>query len=208
MVDVGPVAWGAHSGEVLERVMAVLLAQEHPNVIQRTPSSGDGGVDVCIPVQGGFDVHQIKRFAFRIGANERRQIKDSWETLRADARLGRPIVSYQLVVPVDPTSDEQAWFEQLTHGAPFPCEWRGAVYWDSMAAKYPYVIDYYLRDGRARVEARADALLSRFRAGEPLHPHDVVVSLDQLRTAVNRGPCCPLPPPIATSALRPLNDAG
>lgn len=166
--------------------MAVLLAQEHPNVIRRTPSSGDGGVDVCIPVEGGFDVQQIKRFAFRIGASERRQIKESWEVLRADPRLSAPIASYKLVVPVDPTSDEQRWFEELTYGAAFTCEWRGAVHWDSMAAKYPYVIDYYLRDGRSRVEARADALLSIFRAGQPLRPRDVAASLDLLRTAVNR----------------------
>ena len=42
-MTIGPVSWGAYTGEFLEIVMAVLLAEEQPDLIRRTPASGDGG---------------------------------------------------------------------------------------------------------------------------------------------------------------------
>jgi hypothetical protein len=60
-VNIGPVYWGAYPGEMLERVMAVLVSQEHPSAIRLTPSSGDGGVDVLIDEDTGFHVRQIIR---------------------------------------------------------------------------------------------------------------------------------------------------
>lgn len=53
-VNVGPINWGSYPGDMLEKVMAVLVAQDHRDVVRRTPSSGDGGVDLLIPDGDGW----------------------------------------------------------------------------------------------------------------------------------------------------------
>ncbi len=186
-VTVGPVYWGSYSGETLERVFAVFMSQEVPEAIRRTPSSGDGGVDVLVELDEGWHVYQVKGFVGRLGSSRRGQIERSFEKVVEDPRLERPIARWSLAVPIDPTSDEQKWFEQLTDDAPFRCCFEGESYWHSLAAQYPYVVDYYLRDGRAAVERRAQALLGAAQAPSgPLSPLDVAGHLEQLRGALNR----------------------
>ena len=167
--------------------MAVLVGQEHPGAIRRTPSSGDGGVDLLIDEGDGWHVRQIKGFVGRLDGNRRRKIEKSFADVLKDPRLGRPILRWSLTVPIDPTSGEQRWFEELTADASFPCNWDGEIYWHGMAASQPHVIDYYLRDGRARVEGRSDALLSAARApSAPLSALDVAGHLGLLRASLNR----------------------
>ena len=183
----GPVYWGSYPGEFLERVMAVLVAQDHPDVIRRTPASGDGGVDLLIPDGHGFVIEQVKGFHDRLGSSERAQIKRSWDLITTEPRLGRPITAYRLVVPVDPTPDEQEWFEALTEGAPFPVSFRGKPHWDSLASHHPHVIDYMLAGGREQVRQRARALLGGgLDPSRPLTAMDVAASFDMLRMRLNR----------------------
>jgi hypothetical protein len=54
----GPVRWGSYPGEYLELAMAVLLAQDHPETLRRTPASGDGGIDLMVPDGEGYEVRQ------------------------------------------------------------------------------------------------------------------------------------------------------
>jgi hypothetical protein len=186
-VVVGPVDWGAHPGETLERVMAVLVAQDHPDTIRRTPASGDGGIDLLVPMDSGYAVHQVKRFTGRIRSGEQRQIEDSWRTVMEAPRLNRPIIAYTLVVPTDPTPNEQHWFEQLTQDAAFPVSWRGQVHWDSLATKHPHVIDYFFGGGRERVAQRSISLQQAVvNPTEPLRPIDVSMQLASLVQALNR----------------------
>ena len=173
--------------------MAVLQSQEHPDAIRRTPSSGDGGVDILVPEDNeqSWHVRQVKGFADppRMTSGRRRQVESSLDAVLADPRLNRPICRWSLTAPIDPTSGEQDWFEQITAQAPFPCSWEGKVYWDRMASRYPHVIDYYLRDGRSRVEQRANALLSAVQApsaSDPLQAIDVAGHLDVLRAYLNK----------------------
>jgi hypothetical protein len=172
---------------MLEKVMAVLVAQDHRDVLRRTPSSGDGGVDLLIADGDGWHVRQVKGFTGRVDAGRRRQVQDSFEEVCEDPRLDRPITKWSLTVPIDPTSGEQEWFEGLTASAPFPCNWDGEVFWNSMASCHPHVIDYYLRDGRERVESRARALLDVSSAPSlPLSANDVAGHLETLRTSLNQ----------------------
>jgi hypothetical protein len=185
-VTAGPVHWGSYDGDFLEKVMAVLVAQDHPNTIRRTPSSGDGGVDLLIPADGGYEVEQVKGFTGRLDDGRKRQVKDSWDAL-VKPRLDRPIVAWRLVVPIDPTSGEQVWFNKLVAGAPFPCEWRGEVHWHNLASKHPHVIDYYLEGGRERVARRAEALLGAATdPRQPLTAVDVASRLEMLQSALMR----------------------
>jgi len=183
----GPVHWGAYPGEYLELVMAVLVAQDHPDTLRRTPASGDGGIDLMVPDGHGFEVRQVKRFTHRIGASERRQIKETWDTLRADPRLSRPITAYRLVVPVDPTPDEQEWFDNLVADSPWPATWRGEVHWHDLASRHPHVIDYLFGGGRDRVARRSRALQSTvIDPGHPLRAIDAAGSLAVVLSALNR----------------------
>ena len=183
----GPVHWGSYDGEFLEKVMAVLVAQDHPSVIRRTPASGDGGIDLMIPDGGGYIVEQVKSFTGRMEASQRRQVEASWQTLNTKPRLDKPITVYRLVVPIDPTPDEQTWFEKLTVGASFPCEWRGEPHWHSLASRHPRVLDYYFNGGRDRIATRTKALLAATADPmQPLTPVSVGVSLDIMRGALDR----------------------
>jgi hypothetical protein len=61
-VPLGPVHWGSYPGEYVELAMAVLVAQDHPDTLRRTPASGDGGIDLMVPDAEGYEVRQVKRF--------------------------------------------------------------------------------------------------------------------------------------------------
>lgn len=144
-----PIQWGAYSAETLEMTMAVLLHQSRPQSVHRTPSQGDGGVDVFEPDGDQFDVYQIKGFVGRLSEGSRKhQIEKSLRAATDDPRLPGPVRNWILVVPIDFTSGEEQWFEELTSGAPFSCSWRGETFWHSEAARFPYVVDYYLLNGR------------------------------------------------------------
>lgn len=186
-MSTNPVHWGAYSGDLLEKVMAVFVSQDHPKTIRRTPSSGDGGVDLLVPMDGGWHVKQVKGFSDRIGSNERRKIRKSYETLLEDPRLSEPVLEWRLTVPVDPTSGEQEWFDDLTVDAPFDVWWEGEVYWHKLAADHPHVIDYYLGGGKDRVAKRAAGLLETAKALHgPVTPLDVSGSLSVLAASLNK----------------------
>jgi hypothetical protein len=184
---VGPVHWGSYPGDVLERVMSVLLFQERPTAWRRRPSQGDGGLDVGEPNPDGYHVYQIKGFARSMDRSRRRQVRESLQRVLDDPRLDRPITGWSLVVPLDPTSEDEEWFRQLTAQAPFPCDWKGQLFWDSEAAKHAHVIDYYLRDGKARLERSVRDLQHLLaQPGTPLRAADIGGNLEDLRAAINR----------------------
>jgi len=172
---------------MLEKVMAVLVAQDSAGCIRRTPSAGDGGVDILIPDGAGWHVRQVKGFTSRMTPARRKKVETSFEQVIDDPRLNRSVTSWSLTVPIDPTSGEQEWFETLAGAAPFPCRWDGEVFWHTMAARHPHVIDYYLRDGRSRVESRAQMLLQTSSAiAGPLSANDVAGHMELLRASLNR----------------------
>lgn len=88
---------------------------------------------------------------------------------------------------MDPTSEDEGWFHQLTAQAPFLCDWKGQLFWDSEASKHAHVIDYYLRDGKARLEGRVrDLQYLLDQPGTPLRAVDISGRLEGLRAAINR----------------------
>jgi hypothetical protein len=120
-------------------------------------------------------------------SSRRRQVGQSLQRILDDPRLDRPVTSWSLVVPTDPTSEDEDWFRQLTAQVPFPCDWKGQLFWDSEASKHAHVIDYYLRDGKARLEGRVRDLQHLLdQPGTPLRAADVSGRLESLRAAINR----------------------
>jgi hypothetical protein len=184
---VGPVHWGSYPGDLLERVMSVLLFQERPTAWRRRPSQGDGGLDVGEPNPDGYHVYQIKGFTGSMTSSRRSQVGHSLQRILDDPRLDRPVMGWSLVVPIDPTSEDERWFRQLIAQAPFRCDWKGRLFWDSEAAKHAHVVDYYLRDGKARLEGRVrDLQYLLAQPGTPLRAADVGGKLEELRAAINR----------------------
>jgi hypothetical protein len=167
--------------------MSILLFQERDTAWRRPPSQGDAGLDVAEPDSHGYHVYQIKGFTGSMSSSRRRQVRKSFERILDDPRLDRPVTGWSLVVPMDPTSQNEKWFRELTAPAPFPCDWKGQLFWDSEAAKHANVIDYYLRDGKARLEERVRDLQHLIaQPGTPLRVVDVAGTLEGLRTAINR----------------------
>jgi hypothetical protein len=144
-------------------------------------------VDVAEPNSDGYHVYQIKGFTGSMTSSRRRQVEQSLQRILDDPRLDRPVTGWSLVAPIDRTAEDEAWFGQLTAQAPFPCGWKGKLFWDSEAAKHAHVIDYYLRDGKARLVARVWDLQHLLdQPGTPLRAADVAGKLEDLRAAINR----------------------
>jgi hypothetical protein len=161
----GRVAWARLSGEEVEEVVAIFVCREHPRSNKVRPSRGDGGVDILVPPKPGESfstVYQIKSFSGPgLTSSQKRQISDSLTQVRHTQK--DQLERWNLVVPMDPTPEQVAWFGELTRDCPFECNWYGFTHLDSLAAKYDEVVDYYLRGGRAAVEKRMHNLLDATR---------------------------------------------
>src|SRR4051812_4626346 len=146
----------------VEHVVAMLLCRENPSAQRVRPSRGDGGIDVFVPdSQGGIIVYQVKAFSSNLTAGQKRQITASFEELLETSRTrGIPVSAWHLTLPVDGTPENHQWLTELVANRVSVAEWRGLAFVDGLASEYPAVIDYYLRDGKDRLQATIDRLSS------------------------------------------------
>jgi hypothetical protein len=193
-----PVPWVTISPDLIERIIAVLLGNLNSQATRIRPSQGDGGVDVLVPTEesGHFDVYQVKSFATRLKAGQKRQIRES--LVRAhqthnDLSNHVLIDRWLLTLPLDPTPQQLQWLtdEAADLKVPFRAEWRGLTFLDGLAAQYPQVIDYYLRDGKDRLQEtiailRDLANLEPSATGATVEPQDVSRQLGDIFQALNR----------------------
>lgn len=155
------VEWSRYSGDDVELVVAIMLSREKQNAQRIKPSRGDKGIDMLVPVDNGFDVYQVKSYTGQIDSSRKRHITRSWERLRQYTETsGLTVLNWYLTLPEDPTTENLTWFNNLTSDAEFPCAWRGLAYIEGLAAKYPDVVDYYFRDGKERLEAKIQNLMT------------------------------------------------
>ena len=149
---------------------------------------GDGGIDVWVPEGEAATVYQIKRYTGNIDSTRQGHIKKSWETLLAYTEENSITLSaWYLVMPENPTKEQLKWLEKLTKDVAFPCAWRGLDFVDGLAAKYSDVIDYYLRDGKDRLEATVQRFLSIAGLKNPAEsPVGSIESLRELHEALNQ----------------------
>lgn len=198
-----PVEWTRLHGPQVEDLVATMLLRRHPDGSRIRPSRGDGGVDVKTPVEAGgnivtgvVDVWQIKAFAETLTAVQKRQIKKSLDTVVAEVKAGRLRVRrWHLVLPLDPTRENEAWLEELGEGAPFEVKWEGLWFVDGLAAEFPDVVDYFVGDGRQRLQDAVGELSGVLRLhdrggrgdnGEPLNIQHVRDDLARIHAALNR----------------------
>ncbi|MEU0936090.1 hypothetical protein [Embleya sp. NPDC005971] len=186
------VAWTTLVPEQTEKIVAIMLCRENPSRQHVRPSRGDGGIDVIEVTPAGWIVDQIKYFATNLTAGQKKQIVDSLAELRSFAAAkGAVIAQWRLVLPLNPTNENRAWFEDFTKGAGHPCHWHGLTHLEGLAAQFPDIVDYYLHEGRERLQGLYERVVNIMGlqcvagAGAVVVPGDVATGLQDLYQALN-----------------------
>jgi hypothetical protein len=191
------VPWDTISAGGIEQIVAVLLGCRNQRAMRIRLSQGESGLGVLVPTATpeGAEVYQIKSFATGLNASQKRQIRDSLTRAREaynDRSSHFTINKWLLTLPLDPTKEQLEWLaeEAASLGVPFEVEWRGRSFLDGLAADNPQVIDYYLRDGKDRLQEAITVLrdLAQFspsRATVAVEPNDVPRRLAVVLRALN-----------------------
>lgn len=155
------IPWERYGGDDVEAVVAIMLLRDIPQAQRIRPSKGDGGIDVLVPLPDGrWEIYQVKGFAKSLNSSHKTQIRNSWNRVLKFAKGKANIAAWHVVRPIDPTHEDREWLEELTAGEDFPSDWVGLTTIDGWAARYPEVVDYYLGDGRERLESSLQRLAS------------------------------------------------
>lgn len=193
-----PVSWVITPPDLIEQIVAVLLGNRYDRCFRIRPSRGDGGLDILVPTEmpGHFDDYHVKRFATKLERPQKRQIVGSLEAAiktHNDPDAPFLIDTWYLTLPLILTREQRGWLasEAERLESPFSVEWRDYDFLERLAADYPQVIDYYLHDGKDRLDAQIKALrdlgqLGISDTGAVLEPKDVVERLGSLGQALNR----------------------
>jgi hypothetical protein len=185
-----PVPWATLDPNLTEQVISVLLCRVHPSAVRIRASRGDGGIDVMVPVdEGQVDIYQIKYFPTALDDSRKGQIRGSLRRITDNASV--TVRNWYLTLPLNRSQAEREWFDGLTADAAFHCEWFGLDKIESLAAAHQDVLDYYLHDGRERLERsianlRAVAGLMRPAGNQLVMPSDITEPLRNLYELLNR----------------------
>ncbi len=188
-----PSALIGRPGDDVEAVVSMLLCRRHIRAARRRAGQGDRGVDVMVPTdEGRLDIYQVKKFDRPLTASQWTKIRESYETLVRACAEGRLAVrNWHLALPLDQSEADEAKFAEMTADTPFErCEWNGLAWLDALAAEFPDVVDYYLHDGRARLEEAHRDLMrvldTRDAVGEPGEAAAASDGLGALYRSLNR----------------------
>jgi hypothetical protein len=181
-----------------------------------------------------WDIYQVKKYAANLSSSQKTKIVKSFSRLLIGlVRKGLPIHDWYLVTPLDPTviNDLRGWFSRLPESAishakalkkePLTTdeevvarawldapgrkiEWKGLPFCDNLAARYWYVVDYYLHGGRDRIRDATDSVAGLLAGdmkarkqsdAEPgdgaaalLEPSEIIDHLTLLDTVLNTDP--------------------
>lgn len=184
------VPWTVLEPGQTETIAGVLLGREHPQSVHLRPARGDGGIDILDPVgDGRVDVYQVKYFPTALTDSRKDQIRRSMRRLAGNPRV--EVRKWYLVLPLNPSADEHEWFERYLHKCGVTGEWFGLSKLEGLAAAHQDVIDYYVRDGRERLEKSIEQLrkLAGIVPGPSsllVAPSDVTGPLAALYEVLNR----------------------
>lgn len=156
------IAWTRYNGDDVEAFAAMCLYRDRPGAVRIRPSRGDGGIDVYVRNSDAtFDIYQVKKYAENLTSGQKSDTEKSYNTLKEFAAQREwDINTWHLVLPLDPTPENDEWLARLNINDPFDTKWEGLPKFDNWAADYPQVIDYYFADGNRRL----DKELMRFLA--------------------------------------------
>lgn len=198
------VEWTRTEPGDIEHVVSMLLCLENPSAVRVRPSCGDGGIDVLASSRDGTGVavYQVKSFTSNLTPGQKAQAERSFRRLM-DYATGRGlhVAEWYLTMPLCPTNENLEWLSSFTSGHGLTAEWRGLHFLDGLAGTYPSVIDYYLRDGRDRLQAALESLTAVLRTSMRIGP-----AADAAKVPASP-PAGPLQPAEAAGTLAALHDA-
>ncbi|MDJ0769819.1 MAG: hypothetical protein QNJ12_13540 [Ilumatobacter sp.] len=184
------VPWSVLGPTRVEQIVGVLLGREHPTSTRLRPGRGDGGIDVFVPVgDGRVDVFQIKSFAAALTSSQRSQIQRSLRRVADNPNV--TVRDWYLTLPLNPTPGDCAWLDEVCADVDFHHDWFDLGQLEGLAAKYQDVVDYYVGDGRARLEATIERLrglsgLTPAASERVLGPEDLIDPLAAVHELLNR----------------------
>lgn len=120
-------------------------------------------------------------------SSQKNKIRKSWDTfVKYSTGHSLQVTEWNLVNPRNPTNEQRAWLlDEVTSGADFPRFWHGLDYVEGLAAEFPDVIDYYLHDGKDRLEAKLKEYLSVVSPGATTEPAASRETLTNIHRALN-----------------------
>lgn len=158
-----PIPWHSLDPTTCERFVAIMLLRQHPDGTRRRPSQGDKGIDVIVPISDTprkYDIYQIKYFFSSLTSSQRTQIANSAARLLRAVREDNLVVrNWHLVLPLDPTDRDEPWLEGLFEDTGIRAYWKGLTHLEGWAADHRSVVDYYVFNGKERVETMVDRAL-------------------------------------------------
>lgn len=160
------VNWEREPGERVEDFAAAYLLMRAGRGNQIRPSQGDRGIDVQIPTSDGWRIYQVKRFSTNLAGSAKQQIKESWERFTREVVPVRDIRSWSLVLPLEPTPQNETWFNEVTSGAGFEVNWVGRAILDAWAAADPKLTAYFFGGGEDRLH---DLMATALSGAQPPH---------------------------------------
>ena len=143
------IRWDEVGRQRYEDMVSVLLSRLYPDAQRIDGSGGDGGRDVqIVHGQDNQIVHafELKSFTGRVNKTRRRQVIRSLK--RA---AGLEPSRWTLVVPIDPTPDEDKWFRRLGKDYCFPIPWLGKTWLDEKMSAFPDIRRYFLEGAKDEV---------------------------------------------------------
>jgi hypothetical protein len=185
-----PVPWTTLEPGLTEQLIGVLLCRVHRDALRIRVSQGDGGIDVMVPVEGDtWDIYQIKYFATPLDDSRKAQIRASLKRIIENTTVR--VRNWYLTLPLNPSTPERLWFAGATAQAGFECHWFGLDQLESLAAGHPDVLDYYLHDGRERLEQSISDLRALVGLAGPggnqlVVPSDLREPLTKVHELLNR----------------------
>ena len=176
------IAWTTLSGDVVQKIIGVYICKKYPKATAIRPSQGDKGIDVRIDHEDGtLTVFQIKKFAQNLSSGQKRQIKDSWNTLmKYIEEEGKKLREWHLVMPLDPTNENLTWLNEMTAGAGCEVVWDGLTIVEGWAAEMPEVAEYYLFNGQERAQENFEKALSIMRVQSAENTEAIKTSLKDI----------------------------
>ncbi|MEC4614025.1 hypothetical protein [Tsukamurella tyrosinosolvens] len=143
-------------------MIAMFVVKERPGTVRMTPGRGDSGIDLLWrdpDNPSAVEIYQVKRYAQRLISSQKSKVKKSLQrAVEKCSEQGWTLTKWHLVLPRDHTETEEQWFRDICKNAGVIGVWKGLTQVDLWCASYPYVVDYYLRDGSEAVGANVASL--------------------------------------------------
>lgn len=178
----GRIPWSTYSGEEVEKAIAAYICLENRRAVRIRPSQGDRGIDLISREAEGVTVYQVKKFSSNLSFSQKSQILDSWNALQKHvSSTDMKLSEWRLVMPLDPTPENEQWLRDLGGKADVNVQWDGLARIDAWAAKWPEVADYFFADGKEREREVFERLMQIAQLENPDSPDELLSQLSALQ---------------------------